>query len=86
MFRRRLTQFIPEVSRRRFFSAIGYSSIFFATAIFAIADAAAADRAYVSNEKDATLSVIDLNTLEVIDTIHLRERLRHRSGNGPKNK
>lgn len=35
-----------------------------------------AERAYVSNEKDDTLSVIDLKTYEVIDTLSVGERPR----------
>ncbi|MDX1399335.1 MAG: hypothetical protein R3204_12475, partial [Oceanospirillum sp.] len=41
-----------------------------------LANPAAADMAYISNEKDNSLSVIDLNTLEVVNTIDVGQRPR----------
>ncbi|MEQ5837663.1 YVTN family beta-propeller repeat protein [Marinobacter sp. NFXS9] len=41
-----------------------------------LAPAAMADLAYVSNEKDNTLSVIDMDSLEVVDTLPVGKRPR----------
>ncbi len=49
--------------------ALTTAAIFSSSLVFA-------DVAYVSNEKDNTLSVIDLNTLEVTETIEVGERPR----------
>lgn len=43
---------------------------------FTLLAPAFADLAYVSNEKDNTLSVIDMNSLEVVDTIDVGQRPR----------
>jgi PQQ-dependent catabolism-associated beta-propeller protein len=47
-----------------------------AAALLLSAGAVHAETAYVSNEKDDTISIIDLNTLEVTDTIDVGERPR----------
>ncbi|WP_286238449.1 YVTN family beta-propeller repeat protein [Neptuniibacter halophilus] len=47
-----------------------------AAAMVLASPVAMAELAYVSNEKDDTISVIDLNTMEVTDTIEVGERPR----------
>ncbi|HBT56052.1 MAG TPA: hypothetical protein DEA92_02745, partial [Pseudomonas sp.] len=57
-------------------TTLPFRNALLAALITAASAPALAETAYVSNEKDNTISVIDMNTLEVTDTLEVGMRPR----------